>query len=334
MVSAAIAGVVARSHRWHTLDGVAAARFRYQNPALLGTVVDLSFDAVDDRLADSAGAFFLAETTRLQAVFNVFDETSELARWCSGALPGSATSDELAELMTDALFWHRATDGIFNPLVGELSVVWAEAETAGREPDPDRLLTVAASIAAPRFELAGGRPEPTGDCRRLNLNAIAKGWIVERALSTTVDRYDEIDNLLVNAGGDLRHHGSGRAKIGIENPARPFDNEPPLAVIEIANEAVATSGGARRSFRVGGRRVSHVLDPRSGQPAESATSASVLAGSAAVADVMATVAGVLAPAEAVAFVDGNEALTTRSVAALIVAHDGALHRSRRWPDPT
>ncbi len=320
-----------------------ANRYRYQNPAMLGTVVELSFEmsgvgdsARDDHAADGraemvADALF-GEIGRLQAVFNAFDDESELCRWRSGVLPGAGTSDEFADLMGHVLFWQRWSGGLFNPLTGELSAVWAEAEREDRDPDPDRLSTIASSIAEPRFEMVEGRPVPTGDCSRFNLNAMAKGWIVDRAVASIGDRFDDIDNILVNAGGDLCHRGSGTVRVGIENPQRPYDNEPPLTVIEISNEAVATSGAARRAFRVGGRRVGHVLDPRSGQPAEVSASVSIVAPLAMVADVVATPAGILAAATALELVDGADETAGVAVAALIIDHDGTTHPSRRWRD--
>ncbi|MDH3300106.1 MAG: FAD:protein FMN transferase [Acidimicrobiia bacterium] len=313
-----------------------ANRYRYQNPAVLGTVVEFSFevrgsddDAADEQAEVVADSLF-GEVDRLQSVFSAFDETSELSRWRSGELPGSETSDEFADLMGRVLFWQEWSGGLFNPLVGELSASWAAAELEGREPDRDHLIAIAAVIGEPRFEMVDGRPVPTGDCSRFNLNAMAKGWIVDRALALTAGRFDEIDNLLLNAGGDLCHRGSAVARVGIENPRRPYDNEPPLVVIEIADEAVATSGATRRSFRVGDRRIGHVLDPRSGRPADVSASVSVVAPSAMVADVVATPAGILPPAEALDLVDGAEETAGVVLAAMIIDHDGACHPSRLW----
>ncbi len=309
-------------------------RYRYQNPALLGTVVDFSFevggvgDHDDDDVADRAGAHLLAEVVRLQAIFNVFDPDSQLSRWCRGEWVESESDGEFSQLMAQALRWQRLTGGLFNPLTGELSVLWAEAEVEGREPAPGRLAAMAGAIATPRFNFVDGHPQPDGDCSRFNLNAMAKGYIVDRALSATGARFGLLDNLLVNAGGDLCHRGSGRARVGIENPGRPYDNEPPLTVIEIGNEAVATSGATRRGFQVGDRRLGHVLDPRTGQTAEGSAQATIVAPSAMVADVVATSALILPSSEAVVFLDDLAATTP--LAGLIIDHDGGLHPTSRW----
>ena len=310
-------------------------RYHYKNPALLGTVVDVSFEFggepnSGDRRADAIANALFTKVERLEAIFSVFDANSELSRWRRGDLAGSQTSEPFVALMGHVLQWQQWSGGLFNPLAGELSAIWAEAEREGIEPDPVRLRDIAAAIAEPRFEMVDGRPERTGDCSTFNLNAIAKGFIVDEATTELVRLYPEVDNLLVNAGGDLCHLGSGSARVGIENPHRPYDNEPPLVVIEISYEAVATSGASRRGFQVSEQRYSHVLDPRTGRPARGSASATVVAPWARWTDVVATVAVILPPDEAVTWIEN---LVPGLVApALIVGHDGSQHMTSAWRD--
>ncbi len=130
---------------------------------------------------------------------------------------------------------------------------------------------------------------------------------------------------MVNAGGDLRHSGDGGVTVGVEDPHEPYDNAPPLCRVHLSDAALATSGSAHRGFRIGDHRFGHVIDPRTGQPVAHTASASVIAPSAQIADAAATVAMVLTPAEALAFADAQ------GLAALVIAADGAVHRSARWP---
>ena len=92
---------------------------------------------------------------------------------------------------------------------------------------------------------------------------------------------------------------------------------------------VATSGRARRWFEVGGRRWSRVLDPRTGQPVDHTASATVVAPDAATADVLATVASVLAPSETMAFATDLRA-EGLPVSCLVVDRDGTQNRSDGW----
>jgi len=302
--------------------------FHFQNPAVLGTVVDVTIAAADNRVADRAAVILFDEIDRLQAVFSVFDSESELSRWRGAAEPsGQPHSVEFGRLMDHAARWQSLTDGLFNPLIGELTDRWEASESAGAVPEAAELRYLADTIIEPRFEIVDGQPIRFGDCSRFNLNALAKGFIVDCAVAA-VGRDVEVEELLVNAGGDLRHRGGDTVRVGVENPLLPFDNEPPLTVIEIENEAVATSGSGRRGFTVDGRAYSHIIDPRTGQPATGAAGVTVVARSAMVADVVATAVVILKPDEGMDLVERlNE---TEPLAALIVDHDQGIHPSTGW----
>lgn len=292
---------------------------------LLGTTVEVRVAADDPALAALVDATVVAEVIRLQAVFSVYDETSELSRWRRGevAVPGP----ELAEVLLAARDWQARSGGRFNPRAGALTDLWRQAVITGTPPDAEHLAEVAASIAAPAVGLVAGVPVPAGDAAAFQLNAIAKGWIVDRALGAARAVAPATTSVAVNAGGDLAHTGTGALRVGIENPLRPYDNEPPLAVVEIGNAALATSGRARRGFRVGSTWFGHVIDPRSGWPVDAIASISVVASSAMLADVIATVAGVLDPVGAV------DDLSARSaVEGLVVAADGTRLATEGWAD--
>ena len=277
----------------------------YAHSPLLGTVVvvtpDVGVGPEAARIADRADQAVVDEVQRLESVFSAFDSGSELRRWARGEVP--LPSAEFAEVLDAALRWQVRSEGRYNPLVGELTQLWKRAETVGEPPDPHELSQVAASIRTPRF--GGSPPTPTGDCAGLNLNAIAKGSIVDRAVAHALTAVPELLALTVNAGGDLRHslgpNGPAGAiiEVGVENPLRPYDNEPPLCRIALGDEAVATSGQVRRGFRIGGVWHGHCLDPRTGDGTNHLASITVIAASALIADVLATVLSTMEPHAAV-----------------------------------
>ncbi|MCU1386804.1 MAG: FAD:protein transferase [Ilumatobacteraceae bacterium] len=288
---------------------------------LLGTVVEVRVNG-DPEATEEADRMVLEEIRRLERVFSVFDENSELCRWRRG--DDVAVSEELAGLLELALQWQRVSCGAFNPAAGALASCWAAAASAGRPPlraDLDRL---AASIREPRYDVVGGVPRRIRDCSVLDFNAIAKGHIVDLAVARA-SVVPGVVSLVVNAGGDLLHSGAGSVRVGIENPATPYDNAPPLAVVEIANRGLATSGSARRGVRIGEQWFGHVLDPRTGDPVERISSTTVIAADAATADVVATVVGVLDPLEGLAVVDARV-----GVECLVVESDGGIWRSAGW----
>ncbi len=281
----------------------------------------MSVDAPVDH-ARRIDELVIAEMLRLERIVSIFDTESELERWKRDEV--AEPSHDLCELMALGLAWQIDSAGAFNTAAGVVSGAWSAAAAAGSEPSDADLATLAASIAAPRYRIEeDGRPTRTGDCSPLDFNAIAKGWIVDRAVERAMVGDPEM-GLVVNAGGDLLHRGEQPVRVGIENPLRPFDNEPPIATIELANAGLATSGRARRGVRIGGRWHSHVVDPQSGRAVDHLASVSVVAADAATADVVATIVGVLEPADALTSATGLD------VACLVVDAGGAHHANERW----
>lgn len=276
----------------------------------------------EDPAAAQAAEVAFATIAELESVFSAYDEASDLQRWKRGQLTDLSSS--FCRVMADALAWQERSEGAFNPLIGVLTDRWRRAGDVGAMPSTDELGHLADTIRRPRFTLdVDGRPRPIGDVGPLTLNAFAKGWIVDRAAEAALAASPSL-GVVVNAGGDLRHTGPGSVPAGVENPLRPFDNEPPVAVVSIAREGLATSGRARRGIHVAGRWFGHVIDPRTGWPADAVASISVIAADAATADVVATIAGVEPAVHAPARADRFGA------ACLVIGADGAHHPNEAW----
>ena len=311
----------------HLADGPAAGWTLWEeHQPVMGTHLELQITAPTEVEARAAGAAAVDEARRLEAMFTVFDPASELCRWRSGALeqPGP----ELFELLTLAAGWQRRSGGAFNPMAGLLTERWRRAVEEGTPPSSADLHEIAASIAGPRFAVEGASVARLGDCGAVDLNAIAKGHVVDLVARRVLADHD-VSRLVINAGGDLVHRGVGGVRVGVEDPHRPYDNVAPMAVIEVAGAAVATSGRARRWFEVGGVRHSRVLDPRTGLAVAHLASATVVAPDAGTADVLATVASVRPPAETLELVHALGA-DGALVACLLVDEAGAHHASRSW----
>ncbi len=254
-----------------------------------------------------------AEIARLDAVFSTYRADSELSRWARGEVPGPGA--ELTFVLARAQDWHERSGGAFHPATWPVTRWWLDARERGRiDGDPP--------AAGPLpFRVDDGRVTRTGDCTGVDLNALAKGYIVDRALEAGWAT-GLATALVVNLGGDLRHRGEGEQIAAIENPATPWDNAPPLCRLALADRALATSGSARRGFRIGARWYSHVLDPRTGTPQDSCASISVVAGDCMTADVIATVLGVGGPGMPV----------PPGVEWLSVGQDGSTRSSAGWGD--
>lgn len=266
---------------------------------LLGTNVEIRVDAVagsdDDaeRLAVNAEDAAVQEMVRLQDVFSVYDPSSELCRWRAGTT--DTVSEELGTCLAAAAYWWQVSGGAFHPASAPLRALWLAAEKRGQVPADDVLADALAGLATLPYSVRAGRVEHVGDCAGVDLNAIAKGYIVDRAVATAV-RLPGVVDVLVNAGGDVRHEGDRTLTVGVENPADR--SGPPSAVVELSGGALATSGSVYRGFRIAGTWYGHVLDPRTGRPVDGRPSTTVRARDAMTADAVATVVNVLGWPEA------------------------------------
>jgi thiamine biosynthesis lipoprotein len=288
---------------------------------MLGTDVEIRVDA-DPEAALAADAAAVGEFERLAAVFTLYDESSELSRWRRGDLDDC--SAELTEVLAAAEAWHKASGGAFHPAIQPLQLRWQHAAAENVLPDPAELAELAASCVTLPFTAAAGRIERTADCSGVDLNAIAKGYIVDRA-AVIAFAVPEVDAVMINAGGDLRHLGMGSVLVGIEDPAARFEGTEPRWRVQLAQAGLSTSGVGKRGFMVAGQSFGRVIDPRTGWPVTHTTSASVVASDAMTADALSTFLGVLTPADALSRAEEE------GWACLLVGADGLERMSLAWP---
>ncbi len=280
---------------------------------LLGTDVTVTISAASDTLAEEAVEVAVAEIVRWQSIFSTFDQDSELCRWRDGRL--TEPGPELADMLRLAAYWWRLSAGAFHPATGALREVWLDAVRAGVPPQPPVLERLAARPLP--YTIRGAHIARSGDCTGLDLNAIAKGGAVDAAVRMAA-AVDGVTDVLVNAGGDLRRAGPGVVTVDVADPTDPHDDAVPLMTLTLGEGAIATSSAARRGFRVGKRWFGHVLDPRTGKPADGLLQATVMSSDATTADAVATAALVMAPLEASGF------LTRAGVYGLLMLLDGSV----------
>ena len=277
---------------------------RVRDP-LLGTRCEVEALAGTTASAEPAEERILSEVERLESIFTVFDESSDLHALRRS---GSTDSPELNDVWALARDWHRKTGGAFHPTAQPLVDIWTVSAQLDAVPTAETLAKLVATL------------DPEGH-EHLDFNALAKGWIADRGLDAAFASGGKPDGAWLSLGGDLVHRGEGSVVVGIEDPARPYDNVAPMATIEVSNEALATSGTVHRYCTIDGRRYSRVLDPRTGLPVEHVRQATVVASDAATADVLATAALVLEPSESL------ELIASENAACLLVTADGEVIES-------
>ncbi|AMV38794.1 DUF2271 domain-containing protein [Planctomyces sp. SH-PL62] len=300
--------------------------YSFAHDDVMGTSLELSVRADDAGAARRAEARTLREIDRLAALLSNHDPSSEFRRWQAGARGPRAASPELIELLAASDAWRERSGGAFDPRVQVFSNLWAEAARRDRAPSLAELQAARDLAADPAWRLApsAGHAERLSDAP-LTLDAIAKGYIVERACAAAMADDPAIRGVALNVGGDLRIQGEIERKVAIAGPRLGSETTEPLAWVSVKDCAVATSGRKHRGHRIQGRWYSHLIDPGTGEPAERVAAASVIAERSDEADVLATILNILPPEDGLRLVD-----SLRGVACLIVAADGRILRNAAW----
>jgi FAD:protein FMN transferase len=224
--------------------------------------------------------------------FTRFSEQSELSNLNRSAGTWFTSSPDLFEVVKEAIFYFYKTNGLFDPSIlpslhhaGYVSSM-DEIRRIGYVPKPANHRPVSVSTFA-SVELS----ENTSSIRlpadmQIDLGGIAKGWIVEQA-ARLLRQY--VSTCAVNAGGDMfligYPHGKDCWEVGLEDPRDPQID---ISVLLLQEGAVATSSIVKRAWRQGGVSRHHLIDPRTGEPANTSwLSVTVLAPHAAAAEAFA-----------------------------------------------
>ncbi|WP_243393602.1 FAD:protein FMN transferase [Solimonas fluminis] len=201
--------------------------------------------------------------------------------WGPGALGGInrrladgeavAIPEAMRPLFRRAWDIHLQTGGAYEPRIGALVRLWGFDDVArirSAPPPPGEIAAAHAALrAAPGYEESdryGPAPGISWD-----FGGIAKGWIVDAALDLLAQH--GFPDATVDAGGNLAVRGQRHERawrIGIRDPRGPAEQPGLLATLDARGEAVNTHGDDQRWFEYQGRRYSHLLDPRSGWPAQ------------------------------------------------------------------
>ena len=303
---------------WLLVATTATARqFSFLHDDVLGTSLEVLVDANDGAAGTAAERAVLDEIERMAAVCSTYDPASEASLWLA-ARESRDVSDDLAGILRACDRWRESSGGAFHPGVAVATRLWREAERMGHAPDAG---AIAASLEASPWNWSGAAVRPVAPA--ITFDALAKGAIVDAACDAALN-VDGVTGVMVNIGGDLAVRGSLEREVVVASPAGATGGGELDRVI-LDDAALATSGDAFRGFTVAGMRHSHVIDPRTGRPADRIRSASVLAPKAVDADALATICCVLAPEESIRLVEG-----VAGASCLILDRDGLVHASPGW----
>lgn len=268
--------------------------------------------------SDAAADAVQQEVYRLEKLLSVTENSSDVALLNCGGYKHIA--DETNELLHSALAISARTDGAFDPTVYPLVRLWGFTESTQRVPSQDELQAALSHIGIENVDAQDGFAELKNGAQ-LDFGGIAKGYAAERCSS--ILQASGVEAALLALGGNVQTVGSKPDgtpwAIGIADPAQP---EQSLATLRFTGPlALVTSGGYQRYFEKDGVRYHHILDPKTGMPAQSGlASVTVLAQSGTLADALSTALFVMGLDEATKFWRASD-----DFEAVFITDDGEIY---------
>lgn len=267
---------------------------------------------------------------KVVAVCNYFDPESELGRLNATASKAPFyCSAELWEILQEVRKYHRISEGAFDPTIRPLMKVWGFHRARKTLPSEEEIAEAKKRCGFRKilfndnersvfFEVSG---------MSIDLGGIAKGWAVDKAAEAVL-KTTSIRRGFVDLGGNMRCFplpppGRKAYRIAVQDPKYPGRQ---IAVADVLDECIATSGDYERYVVINGKRYTHIIDPATGIPVSRTVSATVITPSGAASDALSTSLFIRGPVFA-------EKLDDRTRTLLIDA-DGNRHqrvRGRKKP---
>jgi thiamine biosynthesis lipoprotein len=256
----------------------------------LPRIVDEAFDEVD----------------RIDRLMSHYRSDSPLSRVNREAAEHPVAVDpELFDFIADAMRYQRESNGAFDITVGPLMKAWGFFRGEGHIPTDEEL-------SAARVVVGGGHVKLNPASRtiafdepgvELDLGGIAKGYAVDRVAGLLKRR--EIAAALISAGGSTIYAlgappGRDAWPVAIQDP---IDSRKIALTLHLKDRAVSVAGSSEKSFEAGGVTYSHIMDPRTGKPAQGVLSVVVLASTGTDGDALDDAFFVLGPERSRAYLN-------------------------------
>lgn len=307
-------------------------RYNFER-VLMGSSVKLTLYSETEAAANLAAEAAFGRIATLDRILSDYKTDSELSKLSATAGSGQKVpvSPELWRVLERSQELARATDGAFDITVGPYVRLWRRARRSKEFPSSQRLAEAREAVSYQKLHL--DRTARTAQLlvpgMRLDLGGIATGYAVDEAMQ--VLRRHGITRALIDASGDILVSepppGAAGWRIGIA----PLDAAgPPSRYVSLRNMAVTTSGDAFQHVVLGGKRYSHIVDPKTGLGLTDSSTVVVIAADCITADSQATAVSVLGPEKGLALIES----TARAAAFIVRNRDGAVdtHSSHRLND--
>ena len=254
-----------------TLSGCTKEPPTYQQQSFVfGTLVEVTMAGEEEARARQLAGEVLAKFDRLHATFHAW-KPGPLASLNAAFARNAPTpiNPEMAAAIQDAARLSEQSGGLFNPAIGKLIHLWGFQSDEFQPVRPDPAVITALVQANPLMSdirVDNGIATSRNPAVQLDLGGYAKGYALDVAAAYL--RAQKVKGALINIGGNIMavgRHGDRPWRVGIQHPRKAGA----IAMLDLQDgEAIGTSGDYQRYFMLDGKRYCHIIDPRTGSPAQ------------------------------------------------------------------
>ncbi len=225
----------------------------------------MSFTATGAQSEEAVDAA-MKEIQRLDRLLSTGDAASEVSAVNMNG--GGEVSEDTANVFTAAMRMYEETGGLFDFTIYPLAKLWGFPAKEYRVPSEAEIAQKLPLVDASKTALAGSLVKLDAG-QEIDFGGIAKGYASTRVMD--IFRDYGVTSGLVSLGGNIEALGARPDgtpwRIGVQDPEGTQGSY--LGVLEVTDKAVVTSGGYERYFEENGHTYIHIIDPRTGKPAES-----------------------------------------------------------------
>lgn len=259
---------------------------------LMGCFIEIEVQSESREKAVRAVRDAFSEMKRVEEALSFFSESSITTLLNQEAMYGPVkVPEEVFYLIKECLRYSRLTRGAFDITSGSLSKLWKDAEKRQELPTSEEICARLYSVGSRYIEL--NEESRTVFFTRpgimIDFGASGKGYAVDQVVK--VLRKYGLKRAIVNAGSNIYHLSDDEDLFGITHPLKLDDI---LTTVSLKNNSVSTSANYERYFKIGDKRLGHLIDPRSGFPTQNKLlSVSILSESSMIGDILSTAVFIL-----------------------------------------
>lgn len=216
----------------------------------------------------------------------------------------SITSNEISDVLNTCNTLSADTDGAFDITIGNVSSLWGFGTEKQKLPKESEIKKALKTVDYKKLQVSGGKIT-SANRQKVDLGAVGKGYACDM-VKAYLEKNSDVKGAVISVGGSILAYGkrnalSSKWRIAIKDPR---DENSFLGTIKLKEGFVSTSGDYEKYFEKNGKRYHHILDARTGCPADSGLiSVTIVSDSGLLSDALSTACFILGKEDGMALAD-------------------------------